>query len=269
MVHNKSMDILSPYCNTTVRPGILRNGAANKVSTCNKMANGKHTVHWKDTGLPTDHHAFEDAPLLSTQPHDSQRKEKWNEFLQLFNNPRGEPIVSRKCHSTIKKALEKMSMNNEYEMGKLYNAYDPVSKTRSEKHRLCTFLALKSRIYYEGHQMAQLHDLAAIFRAMGDDIEPCVPPTMHREDRKQAEGASKTRNHEGDCHHLPMSLNDALVPSPNAAAAAAVEYDETLDRQPLTDKQRWRRQRRKQLFVPTPLRGVRDGTVSLTQFLFV
>lgn len=217
--------------------GILtRSGAALQVLSETSEEKRTRTVCWKDTGLPTNHAVHEEASLLSTQVDESQRIAKWDAFI-AFLEAHGPSVVKTQGQlGVIQKWAEKTMR---------YKAYDPTSRSKEQKHRVCSYTALT---WSFDDDMELQPIVAAVFREM----ESCVSSTSPFKDTwsntgdLHPEGTNKA--HDGVCHCPLVSVNDSDVKNGSSDALSsdiAEEHDEELDRQSLTEAQRRRKRRGK------------------------
>ena len=147
--------------------GILtRSGAALQVLSETSEEKRTRTVCWKDTGLLTNHAVHEEASLLSTQVDESQRIAKWDAFI-AFLEAHGPSVVKTQGQlGVIQKWAEKTMR---------YKAYDPTSRSKEQKHRVCSYTALT---WSFDDDMELQPNVAAVFHEM----ESCVSSTSPFED---------------------------------------------------------------------------------------
>ena len=195
------------------------------------------TVCWKDTGLPTNHAVHEEASLLSTQVDESQRMAKWDAFIAFLEAHGRSVVKTRGQLGNIQKWAEKTMR---------YKAYDPTSRSKEGKHRVCSYSAL-TWSFHDDMELQRI--VAAVFREM----ESCVSSTSPSEDTWSNIGdmhpEETNKAHDGICHRPLVSVNDSDVKNGSSDAVSsdiAKEHDDALDRQSLTEEQRRRQRRRKQ-----------------------
>jgi hypothetical protein len=213
---------------------LTRSRAALQVLSETSEEKRTHTICWKDTGLPTNHAVHEEASLLSTQVNESQRIAKRDAFI-AFLEAHGPSVVKTQGQlGVIQKRMEKTMQ---------YKAYDPKSRSKEQKHHVCSYTALT---WSFDDDMELQPIFASVFRKMGSCISSTSPfeDTWSNTGDLHPEGTNKA--HDGICHCPLVSVNDSDVKNGSAGALSsdiAEEHDEELDRQSLTEAQSQRKWR--------------------------